>query len=100
MRITFVSADQEPPMFEVSGGITPRALASSNSLGTIVLTKLPQFKSKKFFFTCQGKDSLSRPPSLLSPGPKFETSPRVLIVKICLIRREHEIEEKIRMEDE
>ena len=32
MAITFVRADQEPPMLEVSGGITPRALASSNSL--------------------------------------------------------------------
>ena len=30
---TLVSADHDPPMFEVSGGITPRALASSNSLG-------------------------------------------------------------------
>ena len=77
-------------MFEVSGGITPRALASSNSLAVIhtvdtfsiaeyMFWHLSNNRNFKFwvliFGTYQGRDFLSRPPFLLSPDPKFETSP-------------------------
>ena len=76
-----MSADHDPPMFEVSGGITPRALASSNSLEeevenvcqyyVVVVVRIKYGVP----FTCQDRDSSGRLPFQWSPGPKYETSP-------------------------
>ena len=45
LLVTWVSADQDPPMLVVSGGIIPLALASSNSL-------MSHLEEKYNFFLC------------------------------------------------